>query len=47
MECCDRCVVVVTSMLDDLVADGRWTPAAAQEWRNQVEASVNLWKIKT
>lgn len=47
MDVCDRCVVTVTEMLPELVADGRWTEADAQEWRDLVQATVNRWKAKT
>jgi hypothetical protein len=47
MDVCDRCVLVVTQSLPSLVADGRWTEADAQEWRDMVQASVNRWKAKT
>ena len=43
---CDRCVVVVTGMLDGLVADGRWAQADADEWRASVRASAARWRIK-
>ncbi len=46
-DCCDRCVFTVNSMLPELVADGRWSEADAQEWRDLVQASVNRWKAKT
>lgn len=44
LEVCDRCVLTVTSMLPELVADGRWTQADADEWRALVKASVERWK---
>ena len=47
MDVCDRCVVVVTQMLPELVADGRWTEEDAEEWRGMVRASVDRWKAKT
>ena len=46
MDVCDRCVVAVTSMLEWLVAEGRWTQADADEWRALVKASVDRWKAK-
>lgn len=47
MEVCDRCVVAITSSLDWLVAEGRWTQADADEWRGLVREMVNRWKAKT
>src|SRR5271170_677243 len=44
MDCCDRCVLTVTQMLPELVADGRWSEADAEEWRELVRATVNRWK---
>ena len=46
LDVCDRCFSVVTGMLDDLVADGRWAQADADEWRALVKETVNRWKIK-
>ncbi len=47
LDCCDRCVFTVNSMLPDLVADGRWSEADCDEWRALVKESVNRWKAKT
>ena len=47
MDCCDRCVFTVTSMLSWLVSEGRWTAADADEWRELCKQSVNRWKAKT
>jgi hypothetical protein len=41
---CDRCLVIVTGMLDDLVRDGKCTAEDAEEWRQQVRAVRERWK---
>lgn len=47
MDCCDRCVITVNSMLPDLLASGTWTRESVDEWKALVKASVNRWKAKT
>src|SRR5271166_6812167 len=44
LDCCDRCMLTVTSMLPELVADGRWTQESADEWRGLVQAMRDRWK---
>ena len=44
---CDRCVRAINEMLPDLVADGRWTEADAEEWRLAVFGMVSRWKGST
>ena len=44
LDVCDRCVVIVTRMLPELVADGRWTQADAIEWRALVKEATSRWK---
>ena len=41
---CDRCITVVTGMLPELVKDGRWTQAAADEWLSMVKLSASQWR---
>jgi hypothetical protein len=47
LEVCDRCVLAINEMLPQLVSEGRWTEADAEEWRGLVRAMVNRWKAKT
>lgn len=41
---CDRCLVTVTNMLDDLVVEGKVLSEDADEWREQVQATLTRWK---
>jgi hypothetical protein len=47
MEVCDRCIVIVTGMVPDLIKSGAWTQADGDEWRALVQTSVNRWKATT
>jgi hypothetical protein len=47
MDCCDRCVFTVNSMLGYLVENNIWTQESADEWRELVQQSVNRWKAKS
>jgi Zinc finger found in FPG and IleRS len=43
---CDRCIAIINSMLDELVACEKWTPEQVQEWKDAISAMVNRWKAK-
>jgi hypothetical protein len=47
MDCCDRCVFTVNSMLSYLVENNIWTQESVDEWCELVRQSVNRWKAKT